>query len=97
MATRSRRYTVRFDEDLFIRAEHRADELGITPADLLRRALEAFLSGSKRRTESDLRLLRISEYNQAALHTIILENHPEFRDRIVAETDRRMARYHTGS
>lgn len=94
MSARTRRYTLRLDEELFTRAEQRADTLGISPADLMRRALEAYLSGEKRRTESETRMLRICEYTQVAMDAIILEEHPELRPSIVAETDRRMVKYH---
>lgn len=74
--------------------EAQAAEQGRSVADLLRAAIDQYLVGQKLIRDSQMRHHRISEYAQAALDTIILEQHPEFRDRIVAETDRRMERYH---
>jgi hypothetical protein len=36
----------------------------------------------------------VGEYSQLALDTIICEQFPDFRDKIVAATDKRMKRYH---
>jgi hypothetical protein len=45
-------------------------------------------------TSSQRRQARVVEYAQIALDAIIQEQHPEYRERILAETDRRMERYH---
>ncbi|WP_242121218.1 hypothetical protein [Sphingomonas lacusdianchii] len=86
--------TVRFDRDQAARLEAIAVNHNRTFADQLRIVLTEWLEGQNILNASQLRQARVAEYAQAALDTIILENHPEFRDRIVAETDRRMERYH---
>ncbi|WP_375383389.1 hypothetical protein [uncultured Sphingomonas sp.] len=63
-------------------------------ADVLRTAVEQYLSGTSRAADSDLRHHRISEFSQVALDTIIREQHPEMIEAIVSETNRRMERYH---
>ena len=63
-------------------------------ADVLRTAVEQYLSGTNRAADSDLRHHRISEFSQVALDTIIREQHPEMIEAIVSETNRRMERYH---
>ncbi len=94
MKRQSAQRTVRFDYHQLLRLEAIADEQGRFVADILRTAIDQYLLGHKLVGESQMRHHRISEYSQIALDTIILEQHPEFRDRIVTETDRRMARYH---
>ena len=86
--------TVRFDHEQLRSLEAQATDQGRSVSDILRAAISQYLIGQKLVGESQLRHHRISKYSQVALDTIILEQHPEFRDRIVAETDRRMERYH---
>ena len=43
---------------------------------------------------SQRRLARSSEFQQLALDVIIREQYPELRDRLVAETDKRLVQYH---
>lgn len=86
--------TVRFDIEHEARLEKIAAEERRTVADLLRIIIADWFANRDHMTASQLRQARVTEYAQAALDTIILEQHPEFRDRIVAETDRRMERYH---
>jgi len=71
-----------------------ANEKSCSPSEIIRRAIEQYFIGQKLLAMSEKRHHRISEYTQVAIDTIILEQHPEFRDRIVAETDRRMEKYH---
>ena len=90
----TRQFTVRLTRDLRARVEAEATDRGCSPSELVRRALEQYFLGQKLLTQSELRHHRISEYSQVALDAIILENHADIRDSIVAETDRRMVRYH---
>ena len=39
-------------------------------------------------------MARIGEYQHLALDIIIREQFPEYRDRLVAETDRRLEQFH---
>ena len=39
-------------------------------------------------------MARISEFMQLALDVIISEQYPEFRERIIANTDKRLEQYH---
>ena len=86
--------TVRLSPDLRSGIDREAAQRGCSPSEIIRRSIEEYLLGQKLIGDSQLRHHRICEYSQAALDTIILEQHPEFRERIVAETDRRMERYH---
>lgn len=86
--------TVRFDSEHLPRLEEIAADQKRTLSELLRIIVADWFNSRSAMTASQLRQARVAEYAQAALDTIILENHPEFRDRIVAETDRRMERYH---
>jgi len=94
LSNTSRHCTVRLPRDLHRRIEAEGSKHGHSPSEVIRRAIEQYLLGQKSLNQSDIRHHRISEYSQVALDAIILENHPELRDSIVAETDRRMERYH---
>src|SRR3546814_16241564 len=61
---------------------------------LCRTAVDAFLASAGLLTFSQRRIARISEFRQLALDIIIREQFPEYRDRILAETDRRLEQYH---
>ena len=86
--------TVRFNKDQMDRLDMIAAGQGRSFADLLRSVVSQYLEDSSAQNSSHLRLARVSEYAQAALDTIILQDHPEHRDSILAETARRMERYH---
>ena len=94
MSISTRHFTVRLTPGLRADVEREAAAKSCSPSEIIRRSIEQYLLGQKLIGESQLRHHRISEYSQIALDTIILEQHPEFRERIVAETDRRMERYH---
>lgn len=86
--------TVRFEAEQIARLDALAADQKRTFADLLRLVIAEYLEGNRQQSDSQLRLARVTEYAQAALDTIILEQHPEHREKIVAETARRMERYH---
>ena len=94
MSISTRHFTVRLTPGLRADVEREAASKSCSPSEIIRRSIEQYLLGQRLIGESQMRHHRISEYSQVALDTIILEQHPEFRDRIVAETDRRMERYH---
>lgn len=86
--------SVRFEADQIARLDAIAADQKRSFADLLRLVITDYLDGHRAQSDSQLRLARVTEYAQAALDTIILEQHPEHREKIVAETARRMERYH---
>ncbi len=67
----------------------------MSPADVIRTAIDAWLGSGKRLSASDRRMRRIMEYTQVAVDAIIRENHPELRETLVRETDRRMGLHHS--
>ena len=86
--------TVRLDRGKYDRLVALAAERGCTPSDLLRAAGDAFLGSGQLLSSSHRRIARISEFQQLALDIIIREQFPEYRDRIIAETDKRLEQYH---
>ncbi|MBB3694860.1 hypothetical protein [Sphingomonas sp. BK580] len=90
----SRPYTLRVPHDLRERIDAQAERQRCLPSELIRRAVVHYLDGHQRLSDSELRHLRVAEYTQVALDAIIREEHPELRDTLVLETDRRMERYH---
>ncbi|MFD1103571.1 MULTISPECIES: hypothetical protein [Sphingobium] len=94
MTTPNKHCTVRIDRSKYDRLVALAAERGCTPTDLLRLAVDSFLSASHLLSSSQRRIARISEFQQLALDIIIREQFPEYRDRIIAETDKRLEQYH---
>lgn len=94
MTIKLRRYTVRLEQDKWERLEQQARVQGVATADLIRAAIDLFLSGDAIQNSSRLRLARISEFQQLALDVILREQYPQYRDRVVAETDKRVELYH---
>lgn len=94
MTTPNKHCTVRLDRSKYERLAALADERGCTPSDLLRAAVDSFLASGQLLSASQRRIARISEFQQLALDIIIREQFPEYRDRIVAETDKRLEQYH---
>jgi len=74
--------------------EAAARRQGCSTGEVIRRAVDHYLLGQKLITDSDARLRRVCEYGQLALDAILQENHPEFRDPILLEVDKRMERFH---
>lgn len=94
MTTPNKHCTVRLDRSKYDRLVTLAAERGCTPTDLLRLAVDTFLSSAQLISSSQRRMARISEFQQLALDIIIREQFPEYRDRIIAETDKRLEQYH---
>lgn len=86
--------TVRFKPEHLQRLEQLAVDQNRSMAEILRSAIIQYLEGRQRFSASELRHLRVAEYTQVALDAIIREEHPELRDTLVLETDRRMERHH---
>ena len=94
MATSYRHYNVRLERTQWDRLSTIAAERKLSVADIIRSALDVFLSSSDLLTASHRRLALISEFQQLALDIIIREQYPELRERLVAETDKRLVQYH---
>ena len=94
MSTPNKHCTVRLDRSKYDRLVELASERGCTPSDLLRAAGDHFLSSGQLLTSSQRRIARIGEFQHLALDIIIREQFPEYRERIIAETDKRLEQYH---
>ncbi|WP_328281588.1 hypothetical protein [Sphingobium sp.] len=94
MTTPNKHCTVRLDRGKYDRLVALASARGCTPSDLLRAAVENFLASDHLLSASQRRIARNSEFQQLALDIIIREQFPEYRDRIIAETDKRLEQYH---
>ncbi|AJR26848.1 MULTISPECIES: hypothetical protein [Sphingobium] len=94
MTTPYKHCTVRLDRGKYDRLVALASERGCTPSDLLRAAVDGFLGSVDVLNTSNRRIARISEFQHLALDIIIREQFPEYRDRIIVETDKRLEQYH---
>ncbi len=94
MSTPNKHCTVRLDRAKYERIVLLAAEGDCTPSDIIRAAVDRYLAGSDLLASSCRRMARIGEYQQLALDIIIREQFPEYRDRLVAETDRRLEQFH---
>ena len=94
MTTPYKHCSVRLDRGKYDRLVALACERGCTPSDLLRAAVDGFLGSVDVLSTSNRRIARISEFQHLALDIIIREQFPEYRDRIIAETDKRLEQYH---
>ncbi|WP_333574080.1 ribbon-helix-helix domain-containing protein [Sphingomonas sp.] len=86
--------TIRLSAEQVTLVDAAARRLGCSTGEVIRRAVDQYLLGQQLLTASDLRLRRVCEYAQLAMDAILQENHPEFRDGILAEVNNRMERYH---
>lgn len=82
--------TVRYEPEHLVRLEKIAADQGKLMAKMVRTAIVHFLDGEPKTSVSQFRHLRVTEYLQVALDAIIRADHPELRDTLVFETDRRM-------
>ena len=94
MSTQFRRFTVRVDSRKADAIEAIAKRIAQTPTDVLRLAIDAYIADRDLGAMSERRLARIGEYSQLVLDLIIREQFPEYRERLIAETDRCMERFH---
>src|SRR3546814_18935297 len=88
--TPNKHCTVRLDRSKYDRLVAIAAERECTASDLIRHAVDAFLGAGQILAGSQRRLARINEFQHLALDIIIREQFPEYRDRILAETDKRL-------
>ena len=86
--------SLRFDPDQYQFLKDLASTQTCSISDVLRTIIAHYRDRNSMLTTSQRRQARISEYAQVALDAIIREQHPEYRDRILEETNRRMERYH---
>ena len=86
--------TVRFEKADMDRLDAIAADQNRSFADLLRSIIKRHLDGGVTDNASHLRLARVCEYTQAAVDTILREEHPDHRKLVLEETTRRMERYH---
>ncbi|WP_082664493.1 MULTISPECIES: ribbon-helix-helix protein, CopG family [unclassified Sphingomonas] len=91
---KSKPSTTRLSADQVAQVDAVARRLGCSTGEVIRRAVDQYLIGQKLISDSELRLRRVCEYGQLALDAILQENHPEFRDPILLEVDKRMERFH---
>ncbi|WP_156349280.1 MULTISPECIES: CopG family transcriptional regulator [unclassified Sphingomonas] len=89
-----RHSTVRLTPEQFARVEALAKQSANTPSDIIRQAVGQHLDRLDQVSQGNLRHHRISEYTQIAIDAIITQQYPDLRPRILAETDRRMEKYH---
>lgn len=94
MGTKFQVINVRITPDVYDRLAEVAQAQKLTRGEIVRAALDLFLLTSTHRDESQRRLARLSEFQHLALDIIIREQYPEYRDRLIAETDKRVGLYH---
>jgi hypothetical protein len=85
---------IRFERDHLVELERLCLQQNRSLSDLVRSAVASFLNEQNTVAESNHRHLRVSEYMQICLDWIIQQDHPEVRDKIIAQTDQRMRQYH---
>ena len=90
----TRHCTVRLNRQQHDRILALATEQNCNPSEVIRAAVDAYLGTATLLTSSHRRLARISEFMQLALDVIISDQYPEFRDRIIANADKRLEQYH---
>lgn len=86
--------SVRFDSDQYNHLKRLAADQHCSISDVLRDLIERHRLGVASITDSHLRLARLAEYTQAAVDTLIREDHPDHRQIVMDEVNRRMERYH---
>lgn len=94
MSTPNKHCTVRLDRVKYERIVVLAAEAECTPSEIIRAAVDRYLAASDLLSSSHRRMARIGEYQHLALDIIIREQFPEYRDRLIAETDRRLEQFH---
>lgn len=87
-------WTIRVADDVRERVEAAAEASNCTPSEFVRMAIVQHLDDAKVLSESRRRHLRVTEYMQLALDTIIRRQHPDIRDKLIEEANRRMEMHH---
>lgn len=86
--------SIRVDREKWRRIAEIAGTRGCRNIEVIRDAIDAYLGAAAVLSNSQLRLARITEFTQIAVDIIIREQYPEYRDRIVAEADKRLGQFH---
>ena len=94
MSSGSRHFNVRLERTQWDRLVALGEQRDQTPTELIRAAVDAYLGTVSMLSSSHRRLARLSEFVQIAVDILIREQYPEYRDRIVAEADKRLEQYH---
>ncbi|RYF18333.1 MAG: hypothetical protein EOO77_11170 [Oxalobacteraceae bacterium] len=94
MSTGLNQKCIRFERDHLVELERLCLQQNRSLSDLVRSAVASFLNEQKTIADSNLRHLRVTEYMQICLDWMIQQDHPEVRDKIIAQTDQRMRQYH---
>ncbi|MBN8847358.1 MAG: hypothetical protein BGO24_07845 [Sphingomonas sp. 67-36] len=94
MKTTLRHYNLRVERRQWDRLATLARDRGVSPAEIVRAAIDAYFAQADLLDASRRRLVRIGEFQQLALDVIIREQFPEFRERILAEVDKRVELHH---
>lgn len=84
----------RLSPELGERIDAEAARDGCSASEVMRRAIERYFSEAQLLDDCHRRHLRTTEYMQLAIDTFIRENHPELREPLILEADRRMRVYH---
>ncbi|WP_293871024.1 MULTISPECIES: CopG family transcriptional regulator [unclassified Sphingomonas] len=94
LKTTLRHYNLRVERRQWDRLATLARDRGVSPAEIVRAAIDAYFAQADLLDASRRRLVRIGEFQQLALDVIIREQFPEFRERILAEVDKRVELHH---
>ena len=86
--------TLRLDHSLCDRIDRLAARNGLTRSAMIRHALRSFATEAESSGASQRRMARTVEYAQLALDVIIRDQYPDVRDKLLAETDKRVEQYH---
>ena len=86
--------SVRFDADQYDHLKRLAADQHCSISDVLRVLIEQHRNGIRCVSDSHLRLARLAEYTQAAVDTLLREEHNDHRSLVIEEVNRRMERYH---
>ena len=94
MSTAFRHFNVRFERAQWDRLVALGEERNQATAEIIRAAVDVYLGAASTTTQRQRRLARLSEFVQIAVDILIREQYPEYRDRIIAEADKRLEQYH---
>lgn len=86
--------TLRIDHDLCDRIDRLAARNGLSRSAMIRLALRSYAHDAEVAGASQKRVARTIEYTQLAVDVIIRDQYPDVREKILAETDKRMEQYH---
>jgi hypothetical protein len=95
MSTGFTQQCIRCERDHLVELKRLCLQQNRSLSDLVRSAVASFLNEQNTVADSNHRHLRVYEYMQICLDWIIQQDHPEVRDKMIAQTDQRMQRYHS--